>query len=60
MIKRRENVYFLRARAFRTTHTNLGLLFFFFAVRVMECCSKYREVRKCNSYANFPHSTITS
>lgn len=27
MIKRRENVYFLRARAFRTTHTNLGLLF---------------------------------
>ena len=26
MIKRRENVYFLRARAFRTTHTNLGLL----------------------------------
>lgn len=29
MIKRRENVYFLRARAFRTTHTNLGLLFFF-------------------------------
>ena len=27
MIKRRENVYFLRARAFRTTHTNLGLQF---------------------------------
>ena len=26
MIKRRENVDFLRARAFRTTHTNLGLL----------------------------------